>query len=115
MKVYNLPVEVPFPDPDYQNYDWDAEQRREAEHRAALSAWLRANGWTGKNTGRTVRFGVADGYALYMLAEGPGRKSCLIHLPYGDAYQYRDVEFLPKAEILRRLDQQDTIAKLFSH
>lgn len=109
MKVYGSPV-VP-PKVDYLNYDRDKETKRENEHREAVKKWLLDNGYKGKRTGETVRFGVADGYAEYMLGEG--RKSVLIHLPYGDGYHYRDVRFLPKAEIIRRIEADKNLTALF--
>jgi hypothetical protein len=110
MKVYASPI--PDPKTDYVNFDRDKMIKQENEHRAALKKWLLDSGYTGKRTGETVRFQVADGYAEYMLADG--RKSALIHLPYADAYSYPDVRFLPKAEILRRIDAEKNFAKLFS-
>jgi hypothetical protein len=43
-----------------------------------------------------------------------GRAFGLIHLPYGDAYQSRDVGFLPKKEIIRRLGSSKKLAALFA-
>jgi hypothetical protein len=112
MKVYKCPTEVPPPTPDYTNFDLEKELAEEKEHQTKLKAWLIKNGYTGKNTGKIVSFGVADGHAQYMLAEG--KKSLLIHLPYGDAWQYRDVEFLPKKEILKRIQAEENLAALFT-
>jgi hypothetical protein len=112
MKVYALPNEVPAPETDYRNYNREKEVARENEHMRKLAEWLRKAGYTGKRTGEIVRFGVADGYALYMLADG--KKSALIHLPYGDAYNYNDVVYLPKKEILRRIDADKAMTKLFA-
>ena len=117
MKVYTLTSEVkwdesPFFDAEHR-FDRDGYYKAIEDHKAKVKAWLLAHGYKGKNTGRIVRFPVADGYAEYMIAEG-GRKSGLIHLPYGDGYDYRDVEFLPKKEILRRADRAEGLAKLFA-
>ena len=112
MKVYGIPKEVAYPEPDYANYDFDRERRREDAHRKTLKKWLKDNGYKGKRTGEIARFPMADGYACYMLADG--RRSALIHLPYGDAWHYRDVEFLPKKEVLRRIDADKALAKIFS-
>jgi hypothetical protein len=70
-------------------------------------------GYTGKHTGGIYRTGVADGCAQYMIGD-KGRGGVLIHLPYGDAYQSRDVQFLPKAEILKRIEGEKAIAELFA-
>lgn len=102
MKIYTCPDEIPAPKPDYDNYDSLKQQQAEENHEKELAKWLKSNGFPGKYTGEIYRVGVADGYARYMVADG--RTFCLIHLPYGDAYQSRDVQFLPKKEIIRRVE-----------
>lgn len=102
MKIYTCPEEVPAPQPDYRNYDHKKEQAAKDKHTADLAKWLKKAGYKGKYTGEIYKEQIADGYALYMMADGS--KSCLIHLPYGDAYQSRDVEFLPKKEIIARIE-----------
>jgi hypothetical protein len=106
MQVYSSPIDFEH---DFGNYDNDAEEAKIEAHKAQVKDWLVTNGYTGKNTGKIVSFGVADGSAQYMLAEG--RKSALVHLPYWDAYQYRDAKFIPKAEILRRIKMEENYAK----
>lgn len=113
MRIYSCPTEVPAPEIDFRNYNHDREMRREEEHRQQLAQWLRTNGYPGANTGRICSFPVADGKAMYMVAE-KGRSVSLIHLPYGDAWQYRDVQFLPKDEILRRCDAEDRLRAFFA-
>jgi hypothetical protein len=103
MKVYSTPIE--FAEPDYRNYNSDAERQREEQHQEAVKQWLLDNGYTGPRTGEIARFGVADGYASYMFADG-GRRSALIHLPYGDAWHYPHIEHLPKKAIIEQLDLQ---------
>jgi hypothetical protein len=100
MKIYACPTEVTRPEPDFKNYNWEKESRVDREHAHKLKNWLISNGYKGKNTGKVVSFGVADGCAQYMIAEG--KVSCLIHLKYGDAYKYPDAKYLPKSEIVRR-------------
>lgn len=104
MKVYAAPAHIKLV-PDYNNYDRNKEQKKEDKYKADIKAWAESKGYTGPRTGETVKFGVADGYAEYMYACGPGgAKAFLIHLEICDGYQYRDVEFLPKKEILTRMD-----------
>lgn len=114
MKVCGLPPECPWIKPDYsvKGFDWDGEMKRESEHSERLATWIRKSNWNGPYSGGIVSFGVADGSALYMLADG--KHSYLFHLPYGDGYQYRDIKFLPKTEIVRRLKQQDHLKKIFN-
>lgn len=113
MKIASVPVEVAFAEPDYRNYDPDVEKKREQEHQEILKHYLISIGYNGKHTGRIYRTPVADGYAMYMMADG-GRNSYLIHLPYGDAYYDRDVQYIPKAEIIKRLDSQERMNQFFA-
>lgn len=113
MKVYALPNELmeTVPEHDYLNTnpeDWFAAER---EHCEQICEWLRENGYRGKNTGRILQMPVADGYARYMVAEGS--RSFLLYLPYGDGYDDPNVEFLPKKEVIKRIDERDRINKLF--
>lgn len=113
MKVCSPPASIKVPEPDYSgNFNWQDFDKLEEQFKVDCKNWLLANGYAGPNTGKTISFGVADGAAEYMYADG-GRSSFLMHLPLGDAYQYRDVQFLPKAEILRRLVSEEKMAKLF--
>lgn len=110
MKVYAAPEgiqEPKWPSP----YSYEAMVAEEKRFEDECRKWLADNGYNGPNSGKIVRFGVADGYAAYMLAEG--RRSFLMHMPFGDAYQYRDVEFLPKAEILKRIKQEEGLKAIF--
>ena len=111
MKVYSCPNEVLEPKVDYSNYDHNKTLQDEEDHMRRLKNWLIKRGCTGKYTGEVYREGVADGYALYMVADGP--KSFLVHLKYGDGYQSRDVSFIPKKEIVRRIDADKNFARAF--
>jgi hypothetical protein len=116
MKVYSVPEAVPFAEPDYKTYDWKAEQAREERHMADLKKHLVEMGYKGKHTGKIVRFGVADGSAQYMLADGKGvyGPSFLIHLPYGDAYHQHMVQHMPKKAIVEQIERQEKLASLFA-
>lgn len=111
--MFSCPDACPAPEPDYANYDFEKEQAAEAAHQEALAAWLKANGWAGPRTGKIVRFGVADGHAAYMVADG-SRGFSLIHLPYGDAYQFMGIQHWTKKAILEQLDREEKLAALFS-
>lgn len=114
IKIYSLPREVPAPVVDYSNYDHDKVQIQEEKHMTDLAAFLKEAGYTGKNTGQIYREGVADGYALYMVAEGTRSAFGLVHLPYGDAYQSRNASFLTKKEVLRRIEADRKFRALFA-
>ena len=112
MRVYSCPKEVPAPEIDWSGSmeDWE---KAEEKHMDALKQYLIKHGYTGKHTGRVLKVPIADGYALYMLADAP-RKSCLFHLPYGDAWHSPDVGYLPKYEVLKRIERDEGLAKLFA-
>lgn len=112
MEIYSSPV--PFPDPDYKNYNPDKEQRREKEHQDALVLWLKESGYNGKHSGGILYEPFADGAAAYMLADGGRRKSFLIHLPYGDAWHSPNIEFLPKKEVVRRIGTLEKVSAIFA-
>lgn len=111
MKVCSTPV--PFAEPDYANYDMRREQEREIEHAAQIREKLKEMGYTGPNTGRILLEPMADGYAQYMLADA-GRTFCLIHLPYGDAWDNQNVRFLPKREVIKRSRPFEEVMKAFA-
>lgn len=117
MKVYACPEECPTPQIDYSNYDHDKETAREEKHTKELKEWLIEAGYKGPHTGKIYSTPIADGAALYMVADakrGSGLSSCLIHLEYGDAYNDPDVGFLPKAEIIRRIKSREDFNKLLA-
>jgi hypothetical protein len=96
--------------PDYAHYEPAKEAMREQEHQAKLAAWLKANGYPGKYTGEIYRTPRADGSANYMMADGP--KSCLIHLPYGDAWDDPNVQYIPKKAIIEYIEKSRKWAKI---
>lgn len=106
MKVYSLPEELETTLP-ILSLNWKEYAAAEKEHAASVKAWLIDNGFTGLKTGHELLIPIADGHACYMFADargtGSGQKSFLVHLPYGDAWHSRDVEFLPQSEVLKRL------------
>ena len=110
MKVCASPI--PF-EPDYSNYDFERVRAQEDEHRTALKARLVEMGYKGPHTGEILRVPFADGAAQYMFADAK-RQSCLIHLPYGDAWNSPDVRFLPKTEVLRRIAAERKLAAFFA-
>jgi hypothetical protein len=106
VKIYGCPVEVPPPKYNFSD-PWDKYKKDEAQHKKDLETFLREKlHFNGQNTGRIYQEQVADGYAVYMVAEAP-KVFALIHLPYGDGYQSRDVQYLPKRVILERIEQRE--------
>lgn len=113
MKLYALPDEVAAPKFDFKTAD--SYEDKVEQHKADAKAWLIANGWSGKHTGRIVSFPVADGSAQYMIAHaGPrsGRSTSIFHLPYLDGYHYRGAEKFSFKELT---DMADTAEKLAAY
>ena len=111
MKVYSLPAELKF-EPDYLSFDVAAEAARELEHRKAVEAWLRKNGYKGKRTGETLRVPHADSYAQYMF--GQGSKCILIHLPYGDGWNSPHVARMTRDDVIEQLDYSAMLDRMFA-
>lgn len=111
MKVYAAPDSITLKY-DYGNYDRKVEDAKEKAYVANIKAWLVERGYKGPRTGDVISFGVADGSAQYMYGDA-GTKSILIHLALGDAYQYGDVAFLPRKEVLRRLMKAKDFQAMF--
>jgi hypothetical protein len=111
MKVYAAPEGIEC-NTDYKNYNFETEKAREAKYEADIKQWLLDEGYTGKHTGRIFHIPMGDGYARYMFADAP-RKSCLIHIATGDAWNCPEVQFLPKTEVIRRMDAEEEFRKLF--
>ena len=109
--MYSLPKFLPAPTVDYENYDHEKVEADEQEHRKALQQYLKQANFNGKLTGEIVRFQIADGYAEYMVADA-GRVWGLIHLPYGDAYQFPYIHKLSKTEIKKQIETDKKMAQL---
>jgi len=112
MKVYSCPDECKEPVVNYNNFDYNKYVEDENNHTRRLKEWLIKEGFTGKYTGEIYRESIADGYALYMMADGP--KSFLIHLKYGDGYSSRNVQFIPKKEIIKRINADKKFSEMFN-
>lgn len=112
MKIFGLPETLPAPVVDFSNYDREAVQAAEDAHIAALKAYMIDMGYTGKHTGDIYSVPIADGYALYMLADGRG--GGLVHLPYGDGYQCPNVQHLSKKVILARIKANKSMVSIFA-
>jgi hypothetical protein len=88
-KIYAPPKELPVPQFDYKDFKWDEWQKTENEYIEKVKAYCVAYG-NGAERGALISFGVADGKALYVVfSMSP---VVLIHLPLGDAWQYRGIE-----------------------
>jgi hypothetical protein len=62
--------------------------------------------------GEIIKFPVADGYAMYMVASM--KPLMLIHLALGDAWSYGDVDLMTAKRVQDKIDQQKALDKLFA-
>jgi len=116
MKTFSSPIPAP---PFNVRATYAQARAEEADYIAAVATALRGMGWVGPLTGEVVRFPIADGYALYMVAEPPpktrGAAMSLVHLPLGDAWAIpaAHARGLRKADIVKMVAQRRSIEKLF--
>lgn len=86
--VYSPETGFDFIVPDYRNYDYEKEQKRESDYVCLLSAHYRkverGLGNRMELVGKLICTGVADGQAQYMVIRE--RPFQMVHLHLGDAY-----------------------------
>ena len=117
MKIYCLPKELPAPEVVYSNYNHALELQKEKSHQEKLELHLKKIGFNGPLTGKVYKTPMGDGYACYMFADATAspyqRRSGLVHLPYGDGYNDPNVQYIPKKEIVARMEADEKLAKHF--
>jgi hypothetical protein len=116
MQCYASPVEPPPFEAAFVDgrYSMERDNELRENYIDAVTTWAKEHGWSGKLTGQTVQFPIADGYAVYLVVEG-NNKMALIHLPLGDAWQIPDAHMrgLRKKDIVDQLDRARAIRELF--
>lgn len=101
-KIYGPPRELPAPQMDYEHFDFKAWQKTEDEYLGKLKKYCEEKG-SGDCKGE-ISFGVADGRALYMVYSlSP---AVLIHVPLGDAWQYRGIEHFSARGLRQEVERQ---------
>lgn len=79
-KVYASPIEYEYPT------DWKNWQEHDEKYIKRLKSWVLKNTKSENEIiGEIIRFSVADGQALYMIANIKPLE--VIHIPVGDAWQ----------------------------
>jgi len=102
-KIYSAPTSVETPKYNLpksgENWKDHLEQERKSEidYIEKLRAFAKTRKPNGKNVGEVVHFPVADGHASYMVLSM--RPLELMHIPLGDAYQFRYVNRLTAKDI----------------
>ena len=116
MAVFNLPNGFVVPEFNFQNYNRDEHQAKQNAFIARLKDWcIERIKNSGKKTsdyiGEIIRFPVADGYAIYMVASTSPAQ--LIHIPFDDAYQYAYAHRLTTADIKQEVDRAKAFEKIW--
>lgn len=109
-KVYSAPSDINKPNLCFSNIDNYEKESKEYEQQ--LKDKLVARNPKGKNVGEIIRFGVADGYARYMVANMKPVE--LVHIPLDDAWDFAYAHLLTAKEVQESIDREKAMAKLFS-
>jgi hypothetical protein len=110
-KVYAPPKEVGnLPQIGYP-FDPTAYEAACQAYRQAVIAWVKEKG-SGSVRGSVIRFQVADGYAEYVVYSL--KPVVLIHLPLGDAWQFRYAHLLTAAAVMEEVKRHQAFEKLWS-
>ena len=109
--IYSAPrhIKVADFDPMASRDEWQANDKR---YMNELWRWVKACKPRGKLVGEVIRFPVADGYAKYMVASL--RPLELIHIPLGDAYEFRYANRLTVADVRLEVERVKAMQKLFA-
>ena len=111
-KIYNAPKEIKAPEFDFKNFNRTKYQEDCDRFEKELKEFLNKSGYNEEETGKTIRFQVADGYAVYMIASL--KPVMLIHLQFDDEYSYEYAHRLTAKDIREKLRQQEALNRMFS-
>ena len=110
-KIFAPPESITPPNWDTKKSHKD-NMAAEATYIENLAAYCKEIKPGNDKVGKTIRFPVADGYAVYMVAGL--RPIELIHIPIGDAWEYEYAHRLTMSDILEKIQKQEALNKLFS-
>jgi len=111
-EIYDPPTEIELPKHDFANFNSKEYHKKDDAYIAELKQFcLKQN--KGKNVGEVIKFQVADGYALYMVASM--RPLELIHVPLGDCYEFQYVHLMTPNEVQKSIDRDKEMEKLFGN
>ena len=111
MKIYSAPSHLVAPQPDRARYDAAAQEAADLAYKAEVKKYIIGLGYDGPNTGKTVKYSVADGYALYMIVE-KGKSFGLMHLDMFATYSYPYINRQKKSDVMALLRFEEATAAL---
>jgi hypothetical protein len=91
-------------------FNIDTYHEDEEKYVKELKAFCLANG-SGKNVGETIKFQVADSYAVYMILSMNPLE--LIHVPVGDEWHFDHVDLMTTERVQEMIDHDKAMKSLF--
>ena len=111
-KVYSAPKTIERPKLDIHKYDgFEEYERQQQKYIERVRQFVKKRKPRGQLVGEIIRFGVADGYAQYMVASL--RPLELIHLDLGDGYHFQYVERITAQDVRELVEREKSLAELF--
>ena len=112
--IYKAPSSLQIPSFTYTGKDsLNAYLEAEKKYLEDLATLLKNRNPKDPYVGKIIKFPIADGYALYMVASLKRNPIELIHIEIGDAWNFPYIERLTKKDILAEIQRQEAIGKLF--
>ena len=113
-KIYSAPEGYEAPKMDFTNFNAAAWKKADNDYIARLSEWCKGcNPNDPEYVGQIIKFPVADGNAIYMVASLKPVE--LIHLELGDAWHFRFANRLTKKDVIKEVDRLKAIKELFAN
>lgn len=111
--IYSAPEGYDAPEMNFKNFNRDEWLKKENGYIARLAEWCRnRNPNDHEYVGKIIRFPVADGYAIYMVASL--KPVQLIHVELGDAWHFQYAKNLTKKDVMEEVKRLEALNKLFS-
>lgn len=112
--IYDVPEKIKVPQIKFDgSFNLEQYNKEVEQFIQELKNELHGQGYTESYVGEIIRFPVADSNAEYMvIALNP---VMLVHLPLGDAWHYDYIERLTAKDILLKIQQQKSLAAMFSN
>ena len=108
-KIYSGIEGIELPELNFDNIS--AYNKATEKYMDELKAVCKANS-NHKDVGEVIKFGVADGYALYMVYSMEPLE--LIHIGIMDGYQFEYVDLMTPERVSEQIEKNRRIAELFS-
>lgn len=109
-KIYTVSDQVQTPELKMP-FNFNEYNKSIEEYKKEVERVIRATFKSTPDTGTIIRFGVADGYAEYMIISV--KDATMVHLEHADAYRFQFDYKLGSSEIKNQLKMERSFKKLF--